>query len=140
MRRDLRASLNTFADYEICYGNEFHIKNSNGYNIKSSGFRIAGINDILYMSDVPNSDGLKGTIFFFRLQSTTQPVIIRKNAGTIDYVKGEIRLYPVNIDSTSKTSFSQPIIQISVVPKSNDVIGLQDLYLQLDINNSSLNM
>jgi hypothetical protein len=140
MRRDLGASLNTFADYEICYGNEFHIKNSNGYNIKSSGFRIAGINDILYMSDVPNSDGLKGTIFFFRLQSETQPVIIRKNAGTIDYVKGEIRLYPVNIDSTSKTSFSQPIIQISVVPKSNDVIGLQDLYLQLDINNSSLNM
>ena len=140
MRRDLGASLNTFADYEICYGNEFHIKNSNGYNIKSSGFRIAGINDILYMSDVPNSDGLKGTIFFFRLQSATQPVIIRKNAGTIDYVKGEIRLYPVNIDSTSKTSFSQPIIQISVVPKSNDVIGLQDLYLQLDINNSSLNM
>jgi hypothetical protein len=140
MRRDLRASLNTFADYEICYGNEFHIKNSNGYNIKSSGFRIAGINDILYMSDVPNSDGLKGTIFFFRLQSATRPVIVRRNVGIIDYVKGEIKLYPLNIDSTSKTSFSQPIIQISVVPKSNDVIGLQDLYLQLDINNSLLNM
>ncbi len=140
MRRDLRATLNTFADYEICYGNEFHIKNSNGYNIKSSGFRIAGINDILYMSDLPNSDGLKGTIFFFKLQSSTQSIVVKKNAGTIDYIKGEIRLYPVNIDSTSKTSFSQPIIQISVVPKSNDVIGLQDLYLQLDINNSSLNM
>jgi hypothetical protein len=140
MRRDLGAALNKFADYEICYGNQFHIKNINGYNIKSSGFRIAGVNDTLYMSDLPNSNGLTGSIFFFKLQSTTQPIIVRKNVGTIDYVKGEIRLYPVNISSTSKTSFSQPIIEISVIPKSNDVIGLQDLYLQLDVNKSVLNM
>ena len=55
-------------------------------------------------------------------------------------VKGEIKLYPVNMSSTSRSSFSQPIIEISVIPKSNDVIGLQDLYLQLDISNSMLNM
>jgi hypothetical protein len=140
MRRDLRPELNKFADYEICYGNEFHIKNLNGYNIKSSGFKISGINDTLYLSDLPNSDGLTGSIFFFKLQSATQPIIVRKNAGVIDYKKGEIRLYPVNIISTTKLSFSLSIIQISVIPKSNDVIGLQDLYLQLDINNSTLNM
>jgi hypothetical protein len=140
MRRDLRAALNEFADYEICYGNQFHIKNMSGFNIKSSGFRIAGINDTLYISDIPNSDGLKGSIFFFKLQSTTQPTIVRKNVGTIDYVKGEIILYPVNISSTLKTSFSQSIIEISAIPKSNDVIGLQDLYLQLDVNKSVLNM
>ena len=140
MRRDLGVELNKFADYEICYGNEFHIKNMNGYNIKSSGFRIAGINDTLYMSDLPDSNGLTGSIFFFRLPSPTQPLIVRRNVGKIDYVKGEIRLFPINVSSTSKTSFNQSIIQISVVPKSNDVIGLQDLYLQLDINNSVLNM
>ena len=92
------------------------------------------------MTDIPNSNGLTGNIFFFKLQSNTQPVIVKRNVGIIDYVKGEIRLYPVNIISTSKSSFSQPIIQISVIPKSNDVIGLQDLYLQLDINNIKLNM
>jgi hypothetical protein len=140
MRRDLRVEVNKFADYEICYGNEFHIKNMNGYNIKSSGFRVAGINDTLYMSDIPDSNGLTGSIFFFKLQSPTQPIVVKRNAGVVDYVKGEIRLYPINITSTIKTSFNQPIIQISVVPKSNDVIGLQDLYLQLDINNSVLNM
>jgi len=140
MRRDLRVVLNAFADYEICYGNQFHIKNMNGYNIKSSGFRIAGINETLYMSDIPNSDGLTGSIFFFKLQSNTQPIIVKRNVGLIDYVKGEIKLYPVNMSSTSRSSFSQPIIEISVIPKSNDVIGLQDLYLQLDISNSILNM
>jgi hypothetical protein len=74
------------------------------------------------------------------LQSQTQPEIVKQDAGRIDYVKGEINLYPVNIQSTTKTSFSRPIIQISAIPKSNDIIGLQDLYLQLDINNSVLNM
>ena len=140
MRRDLRPEINKFADYEICYGNEFYVKNTNGYNIKSSGFKISGISDTLYLSDLPNSDGLTGSIFFFKLQSSTEPIIVRKNAGVIDYKKGEIRLYPANIISTIKSSFSLPIIEISVIPKSNDVIGLQDLYLQLDINNSKLNM
>ena len=140
MRRDLGVILNTFADYEICYGNQFHIKAQSGYNIKSSGFNIAGINETLYLTDIPNSNGLTGNIFFFKLQSNTQPVIVKRNVGIIDYVKGEIRLYPVNIISTSKSAFSRPIIQISVIPKSNDVIGLQDLYLQLDINNITLNM
>jgi hypothetical protein len=140
MRRDLGVVLNTFADYEICYGNQFHIKTQSGYNIKSSGFNIAGVNETLYLTDIPNSNGLTGNIFFFKLQSSTQPVIVRKNVGIIDYVKGEIKLYPVNIISTSKLSFFQPIIEISVIPKSNDVIGLQDLYLQLDINNITLNM
>ena len=140
MRRDLGVVLNTFADYEICYGNEFHIKTQNGYNIKSSGFNVSGINDTLYLTDIPNSNGLTGSIVFFKLQSSTESVIVKRNVGIIDYVKGEIRLYPVNIISTSKTSFSQPIIEISVIPKSNDVIGLQDLYLQLDINNIKLNM
>ena len=37
MRRDMRASLNQYAEYEICYGNRFHIKKSE-FNIKSSGF------------------------------------------------------------------------------------------------------
>lgn len=140
MRRDLRVEINKFAEYEICYGNQFQILKQNGFNIKSSGFNLAGISDVLYISDVPNPDLLTGKIFFFKLQSLTEPVIVKNNVGTVDYVKGEIKLNPVNIISTIKTSFNSPIIQISTVPKSNDVIGLQDLYLQLDINNSSLNM
>jgi hypothetical protein len=44
------------------------------------------------------------------------------------------------VTSTEKTSGGNPVVQISTVPKSNDIIGLQDLYLQLDINNVSINM
>jgi hypothetical protein len=140
IRRDLRASLNQFANYEICFGNRFHIKNVNNYNIKSSGFKISGINDTLYLSDIPNANQTTGEIFFFKLDSPTQPAIVKRSVGTVNYEKGEILLNPVNIVSTSKTMQGESIIEISVSPYSNDVIGLQDLYLQLDINNSVLNM
>jgi hypothetical protein len=140
IRRDLGASLNQVANYEICFGNEFYIKRLDGYNIKSSGFRVFGNDDVLYLGDIPDDNQVTGEVFFFKLVSPTQPAIVRRSVGTINYEKGEILLNNVNITSTLKSVQGQPIIQISACPKSNDVIGLQDLYLQLDISNSMLNM
>lgn len=143
IRRDLRAYLNKIANYEICYGNEFYVKSRDGYNIKSSGFRVSGVSGVVYLSDLPDIDSKTGTIFLFKMindGSRSVPQIVRKNVGTIDYVKGEILLKPVNIISTEKNQGSEPIIQISATPKSNDIIGKQELYLQIDINNSSFNM
>lgn len=140
MRRDLRISLSKFATYEICYGNQFHIKSLSGFNIKSSAFNISEFVDNLYITDIPNPDLITGKIVFFKLDSQNQYQIIKSNAGEINYKKGEIILYPVNISNTSKTFGEDYIIEISVIPKSNDVIGLQDLYLQLDINKSIVNM
>ena len=142
IRRDLNVLLNQPAEYEICYGNSFHVKNVNGYNIKSSGFNIDGFENLVYISDKPNEVGnyATGTIFFFELTASNEPNIVSANAGTVDYETGEIKLNPVNIISTVKGIFDNNYIEISAIPKSNDVIGLQDLYLQLDINNSTLNM
>ena len=55
-------------------------------------------------------------------------------------MKGEIRLNPINILSTEIQSGAVPVIEISACPYSNDVIGLQDLYLQLDMKNTTFNM
>jgi len=140
IRRDMKAKLSQLANYEICFGNEFYIKRLDGYNIKSSGFRVFGVDDVVYLGDVPNQDQVTGEIFLFKLNSPTQPGIVRRSVGTINYQKGEILLDNINIVSTSKTVQRQPIIEISACPKSNDVIGLQDLYLQLNTNNSVLNM
>ncbi len=139
MRRDLKPELNRLATYEICFGNEFHIKDLRGFNIKSSGFNIPGVQDTVYLSDIPNEGGLTGTIFIFKLDSVQGSKTIKANAGTIDYVKGEINLSAITIESTSKNSGGEPIIEISAIPESNDVIGLQDLYLNLSIDNVTLN-
>ena len=138
IRRDLRVVLNTFAEYSIGFGNEFHINSMNGYNIKSSSFRTIDIQQDVYFSDIPNTDRETGSIFLFTLPSanSTTPTIVRRNVGNINYKKGIITLNPINIIS-GKLKDGQTIIEISSTPKSNDVIGLQDLYLQLDISKSN---
>ena len=139
MRRDLRPALNAFANYEICFGNAFHIKNpKTGYNIKSSGFNVSGIIQTVYLGDLPSGDGKKGSLFLFRLDSEQQPVVVRNGVGTIDYEKGEILLSSLNIISTAKVKEGLPVIEVSVSPTSNDVIGKQDLYLQLDTSKTEV--
>jgi hypothetical protein len=137
MRRDLKPVLNSLATYEICFGNQFHIKNIDGFNIKSSGFYINGIEDPVYLSDVPDVNGITGIINIFRLDSADRYKIVVANAGTINYVKGEINLDAINILETVVNE-GEPIIEISAIPESNDIIGLQDLYLNLSINDVSL--
>ena len=144
MRRDMEPRLNTYTEYEICFGNRIHVGSEDGYNIKSSGFYVNGISDCVYLGDLPGSDLLTGTVFLFKLNSPTQPVVVKRAIGTIDYKKGEIKLNPTNIISSKlnrgATGFTTPLIEISMQPYSNDVIGLQDLYLQLDTSNTSVTM
>ena len=94
--------------------------------------------DDIYIGDLPNTNRLTGSLFFFTVPSidSTSPSIIRRNVGTIDYKNGIVTLNPVNVQS-GMLKDGQTIIEISACPLSNDVIGLQDLYLQLDINNSN---
>ena len=146
MRRDLQVVLNAFAEYEICFGNRFHIKNHGhgthggeiGLNIKSSGFKVSGISDTVYLGDSPDQTLKKGRIFLFKLNSETEFVIVKQDVGTVDYVKGEIMLSPINIISTV-VNRGEALIEISATPYSNDVIGKQDLYLQLDTSNVFIN-
>jgi len=142
MRRDLRVVLNSIAEYQIGFGNAFHIKSMNGYNVKSTAFTISGIQGSVYLSDIPDTNGNTGSMFLFTVPSvnSNDATIVRRNVGRIDYVKGIITLNPINVLSTDKVKDGQSIIEISTIPKSNDVIGLQDLYLQLDINNSIFEM
>jgi hypothetical protein len=141
IRRDLRVAVNTWAEYSIGFGNEFHIKSMDGYNIKTSAFKVNGIADDVYLSDIPNTNRLTGSIFLFTVPNinSTTPTIVRRNVGTINYKGGVITLSPINIQS-GMIRDGQTIIEIGVCPYSNDVVGLQDLYLQLDISSSTFEM
>ena len=141
MRRDLRVVPNTIAEYQIGFGNQFHIANTDGYNIKSSGFRVFGIPETVYISDVPNSNGQTGSLFFFTVPNagSQSPTIIRSNVGTVDYVNGIVTINATNILAGMEKD-GQQIIEIQATPLSNDVVGLQDLYLQLDTSNSTFEM
>ncbi len=136
IRRDLRIAVNQFAEYAVDFGNQFHISSMEGYNIRSTAFKVLDITDPVYLFDIPNSDKKKGKISLFTLpgERTGPPVVVRRNIGEINYTKGRITLNPINIVS-GKSKDSVEILEISAIPESNDVIGLQDLYLQLDKSN-----
>ena len=132
MRRDVRLATNQFAEYAVDFGNHMHVQSLSGYNIKSSPFKVLDISDDVYLFDEPN-DTKTGVISLYSLQApgSTTPVVRRRNVGAIDYMTGRITLNPINITS-GKDKDGLQIMEIFAVPHSNDVIGLQDLYLQLD--------
>jgi len=136
IRRNLVALLNQFAQYELCFGNQFHV-NEAGFNIKSTGFKISTESDTVYLTDIPNPDLKTGTLSVVKNLSDGSVRVVSKSAGVVDYVKGEINLGTINITSTTKPN---NIIEIQAFPESNDIVGLRDLYLQLDISKSKINM
>ena len=138
MRRDLKPVFNSFAQYELCFGNQFHV-NKDGRNIKSTGFTISGRSDVLYFTDIPNPDLKTGQLAVIQLAEveTDSSAVVLPSAGTVDYVKGEIIINTLNITSTTRGS---GLIEIQAFPESNDIIGLKDLYLQLDMANTKINM
>ena len=137
IRRNLNAFINQFAQYEICFGNQFNVK-SEGLNIKSTGFTVSGVSDTVFLTDTPNGDKKTGVISIVKRDIVNgERIVIVENAGTVDYLKGEINLTTINITSTER---SNDIIEIQAFPESNDVIGLQDLYLKFNIASSSINM
>ena len=135
IRRNLKAVVGQFAQYEVCYGNRFHTQESS-YNVVSTGFTIEGVTGIVYLSDeVINRE--KGRIFFFTYTEGGTPSVVKKNAGTVDYMTGEVLIDTVNILSTV---IANNVVEIQAIPHSNDIVGLRDLYVKFDMTNTTINM
>jgi len=143
IRRDLKALINTFAQYEICFGNKFHVNDK--YNIKSTGFKILNELDTVYFTDTPNSDKKTGVLSIVKPSNEIQenssdkfsPTVVVKSAGSVNYETGEIIINNIIITETALTN---NIIEIQAFPESNDVLGLKDLYVSFDISKSKINM
>ena len=144
IRRNLKAILNSYAQYELCFGNKFNI-NAQGRNIKSTGFKIEGELDTVYITDIPNKDANgnldgsgKGVLSIVKLNvNVDEATVVVKSAGTVDYYKGEVMLTTTNITSTVAKN---NIVEIQAFPDSNDVVGLKDLYLDFSISDTTINM
>jgi len=145
IRRDLKVLLKSPTQYEICYGNKFHVV-SEGKNIKSTGFYIEGEPDMVYLTDTPNSDLKTGVISIIKkiplvgvatTGTTFKTPVVVPSAGTVNYETGEIILNSVTITSTE---MPQDIVEIQAFPESNDVVGLKDLYISFNLSKSRINM
>ena len=160
IRRDMKVLVNQFAQYELCFGNRFHV-NPNGLNIKSTGFKVQGESSTVYITDAPtigtgvdavsNADQAaqvflrrpqqldieEGVLSVVKEDALGNRVVVSKEIGKVNYKTGEIIINTINILETSRPN---NIIEIQAYPDSNDVVGLKDLYLSLDISSSTINM
>jgi hypothetical protein len=144
MRRNLVPAYNSLANYELCYANAFHAE-VEGFNLRSSGFTVSGITGTCFLTDVPDTDitipgrpqqvaPKTGSISIFKFNEEREIVNVIENAGTVDYVKGEIILFPINISSTVLDNR----IEIGVTPESNDILAKENLYIVLDTTGKSV--
>ena len=129
MRRDFYPQLNSTFFYEVCYQNAFD-KDCDVPVLSSTGFRVTEYPTFdVYLEDRDSK------IVLYRIDSVTgEKVVLDKEVGDIDYVKGELKMYDLTI---IKGSFFDNRISLRVKPLSNDVKALREMYLDVDIANSS---
>jgi hypothetical protein len=129
MRKDFYPSLNSTFYYEVCFQNEFAL-NCDEPTVQSSGFVVSEYpNFTVYLED------RAGKIVLYRLDSLTgDKIVLNDFVGDINYAKGEIMLYDLTI---IKGSYYDNRIEIRVKPFSNDIIALRNVYLDVDIQNST---
>jgi hypothetical protein len=129
MRKDFFPQLNATFYYEICFQNAFDIDCDDPV-LSTTGFRVTEYpNFDVYLED------RDGKIVLYRLDSLTgEKVVLNKEIGDIDYEKGEVKLYDLTI---IKGTFADNKISVRVKPLSNDIRALREVYLDVDVANSS---
>jgi len=136
IRRNLKALIDTPAQYELCFGNAFYYK-PEGFNIKSTGFTLRDRVGTFYFTDTPQSK-TTGIISVVREKNEQGKYVVEvESAGIVDYKTGEIKISTIVVTSTT---VQNNVIEIQAIPESNDVIGLKDLYLSFSVAKSKINM
>jgi hypothetical protein len=136
IRRNLNCAVNVFSQYELCFGNKFR-KLIGKYNIKSTGFNVLGESEFVYFVDVPQDDSEIGTLSVVKPSENNKYQVIKKSIGTVNYTTGEILINTIYITGTE---LPNNVVEVEAYPDSNDVIGLNDLYVTFDVSKSTINM
>jgi hypothetical protein len=138
IRKDFTPILNSSQQYNIYFRNSLY-NPVQGYNasqggvVSSSGFKINGdTTNVYYLDD----DGLGNIRRYYVLGPTR--IYSATNQGTINYITGQITLNSLNITEIENIRGKESnVIEIIVVPSSNDIVPVRDQILKIDTENSS---
>jgi len=129
MRKDFYPLLNSTSYYEVCFQNTFD-QDCDEPVLSSTGFRVTEYPTFdVYVED------RAGKIVLYRIDSVTgEKVVLDSDIGDIDYAEGELKMYALTI---IKGSFFDNRISVRVKPLSNDIKAFREVYLDVDVANSS---
>jgi len=136
MRKDVKPLMNTAASYEMCFLNEF-VRDCDNPVIRSSGFQLE-INGVVDERMFYFEDDTKGGIRTYFFTADNRKVIDEAEFGTVDYEKGEIRLGYQNPVKIVNVDNEHSLVFVRVIPKSQDVVATETLFLSLDISESPI--
>ena len=138
VRKSFTPILNTSTRYDVYFRNAFYNPHT-GHNadmggiLSSSGFKIDGNNNEMFLDD----DG-SGNIRRYYFDGGVR-VYANNTQGTVDYTTGQVTLNSLNITSISNIrGSSSSVIEITVVPNSNDIVPVRNTIIEIDIANSTV--
>jgi len=138
VRKSFTPILNTSTRYDVYFRNAFYNPHT-GHNadmggiLSSSGFKIDGNNNEMFLDD----DG-SGNIRRYYFDGGVR-VYANNTQGTVNYTTGQVTLNSLNITSISNIrGSSSSVIEITVVPNSNDIVPVRNTIIEIDIANSTV--
>jgi len=117
---------NTITKYELNYNNKLHSGHHESI-VSSTGFNVSGYTQEVFFEDDHDTDKLR----LFYWQSSTSKFYINDSFGTIDYATGNLVIGAANITSSAA-------ITATVKTSSNDVIGVRNSILDINITNTTI--
>jgi hypothetical protein len=140
IRKDFSPTLLTSTKYSVYFRNALFNPHT-GHNataggiLSSTGFKIDGNDNEMFFND----DG-EGNVRLYYLVSGVK-TYANSTQGTVDYDTGKIILNSLNVASISNIrGASSTIIELTVVPKSNDIVPVRAQIVEIDVANSSISV
>ena len=137
MRKSFTPTLSTSSRYDVYFRNAFYNPHS-GHNssmggiLSSSGFKVSGNTNEMFFDD----DGA-GNVRMFYLDAGVK-TYFNTEQGTINYGTGQITLNSLNVTSISNIrGATSEVIELTVVPNSNDVVPVRNTVIEVDVANST---
>ena len=136
IRKNFTPILLTKFKYNVYFRNALynphsgHLESSGGI-LSSTGFKIDGNDNECFFDD----DG-EGNVRLYYIGGGVKSYL-NSTQGTIDYSSGAITINSLNIASiTNIGGKTSTIVQLTVIPNSNDVVPVRDQIIEIDVANS----
>ena len=139
IRKEFTPTINVSTRYDIYFRNALYNPHS-GHNmtgggiLTSTGFKIDGDTSTIFFLD---DDG-QGNVRRYSLSGSTR-VYANSTQGTIDYATGQVTINSLNVSVVENIrGASSSVIELTVVPSSNDVVPVRDQIINIDTANSTI--
>lgn len=137
MHREIEVAYNQNYTYAINLGNPIYHSGVPEQSILSTGFYIAGNENIMYIEDLPTPSNLTGILRLYYIENNNKVYV--RNFGTIDYATGQIILSELHITGIIQ-GLHTSTLELIIKPQSNDIISIRNQIVRITPQTININV